>query len=271
MAGTVFIGGVQASYACLQALCELGQVPRFAVGYSPGWASRASGGTDLSPLAEQYGFELVTTRDVNDSSLVSGIEYLNPDLVWVIGWSQIVKPRLLHAPRHGCVGIHPTRLPQGRGRAAIPWTILKDLRTTASTMFFLNEGMDDGPVVGRVEFPVAERETALSLYRKHLQAHVQLVREHCFDLVAGRVEGFPQDKRVASYWPRRVPADGRIDWTQPVVEIDRLVRAVTRPYPGAFTDTRQGRVIIWRAEPELLAEMQASSGEWLSPGLPPAP
>jgi methionyl-tRNA formyltransferase len=244
----VFVGGVDISYACLEALCDIGLVPALAVGYDESRA-HASGYRDLGPLAERHGFPLERTGDVNEPSLVERIEALAPRSLFVIGWSQIVRPRLLSVPVHGSAGIHPTRLPEGRGRAPIPWTILKGLTETACTLFLLAEGVDDGPIVGQVPVAVDPREDAGTLYAKHRAAHVELLRAHAHELIEGTAAAREQDHAAATYWDRRRPEDGRIDWTAPAVEVDRLVRAVTRPFPGAFSDDGEGRTVIWRAEP----------------------
>jgi methionyl-tRNA formyltransferase len=216
----------------------------------------------MRPLADEHGLELVATANVNEEALVDRVRSLDPALIYVIGWSQLVKPPLLETPSQGCVGIHPTRLPEGRGRAPIPWTILKGLDRTASTMFTLTEGVDEGDVIGVVELEVDPREDATSLYAKHRDAHVELVRRHTRPLLDGSAERTPQDHDAATYWPKRDPEDGRIDWTLPAEEVDRLVRAVTRPFPGAFTDLPAGRETIWRAEPA--PGVEAEPGTWVS-------
>ncbi len=241
----VFVGGVDISHACLAALCELGLAPALAVGYDASRA-QASGYRDLGDLAERHGFPLVRAADLNDPQLVDRIEGLRPKLLYVLGWSQLVKPRLLAIPEHGAAGMHPTKLPEGRGRAPIPWTILKGLTETACTLFLLREGVDDGPVVAQVPVVVDPREDAGTLYAKHRAAHIELVREHTRALLDGTARPVEQDHAAATYWERRRPEDGRIDWTAPAIEVDRLVRAVTRPFPGAFTDDG---AVIWRAEP----------------------
>jgi methionyl-tRNA formyltransferase len=250
----VFVGGVEISHACLGTLCEQGLPPALAVGYDASRA-HASGYRDLGDLAERHGFPLVRTADVNAPELVDRIEALAPKLLYVLGWSQLIKPRLLGIPAHGAAGTHPTRLPEGRGRAPIPWTILKDLRETACTLFLLAEGVDDGPIVGQVAFAVDPREDAGTLYEKHRKAHLELLATHTPALLDGSARTVEQDHAAATYWERRRPEDGRIDWSAPAVEVDRLVRAVTRPFPGAFTDTG---AVIWRAEP--------ADGNGASPG-----
>jgi methionyl-tRNA formyltransferase len=243
----VFIGGVDVSYACLAALCEAGHVPSLAIAYDDSY-SHLAGFADFAPVARDHGFALERTREINGSLLRDRIRAAEPQVIFVIGWSQLLRPELLEIPRYGCVGIHPTRLPYGRGRAPIPWTILKDLRETASTMFFLTEGVDDGDVVGRVDIEIDSREDAGTLYAKHRAAHVRLVLTHVTALLEGQAPRTPQDHSLATIWPRRTPEDGRIDWSQDAQEIDRLVRASTRPFPGAFGDTSEGVLRVWRSE-----------------------
>jgi methionyl-tRNA formyltransferase len=241
-------------------LCELGETPALAVGYDASRAG-ATGFADFEALAERHGFDLVRTPDINDPDLVRRIDRIQPAVVFVIGWSQLVRSRLLDVPTHGCVGIHPTKLPEGRGRAPIPWTILKGLERTASTMFFLTEGVDDGDLIGQVEIDVAVREDAGTLYSKHRAAHVELIRRYYASLLKGTVVGSPQNHTDATVWPRRVPEDGRIDWDQSGEEVDRLVRAVTHPFPGAFTDRGSDRVTIWRSAPG--PHLGLSPGRWV--------
>jgi len=256
----VFVGGVDVSYACLAALCEMGHLPGLAVGYGEGFHG-ASAAADLEPLARKFGFPLLRVSNTNDPAVVHQIGALQPRLMYVIGWSQLIHKPLLDLPTYGCVGIHPTKLPEGRGRAPIPWTILKGLDQTASTMFFLTEGVDDGDVIGQIELVVEAREDAGALYDKHRAAHVELVRRHHEALVTGAADALPQEHRLATYWPRRRPEDGRIDWARPVDEVDRLVRALTHPFPGAFTEVDGQRAVIWRAEPA--AHVDAKPGSVL--------
>lgn len=245
---SVFIGGVEISRACLTALCEMGRAPALAIGYDASKAD-ASGYADLGDVCRRFDVPLVRTADVNAPEVVDRIRSVDPAVLLVVGWSQLVRRELLDVPRHGSVGLHPTRLPEGRGRAPIPWTIIKGLTDTACTLFYLTEGVDDGDIVAQVEVPLDPREDAGTLYEKHLHAHVRLLCENIDGLLSGTAPRIPQDHDRATYWPRRRPEDGRIDPSRPAVELDRLVRAVTRPFPGAFIDRDGGRLVIWRAEP----------------------
>jgi len=151
--------------------------------------------------------------------------------------------------RQGAIGMHPTLLPQGRGRAAIPWAILKGLDRTGVTMFKLDAGVDSGPVIAQREVAIGPRETATTLYARVEAAHRDLMRVAWANLSAGRVTLTPQDESLATYWPGRMPEDGRLLPTMTVAEADRLVRAVTEPYPGAFIDGPDGRLRVWEAVP----------------------
>lgn len=247
---SVFVGGVDVSRACLRTLCEQELAPALAIGYGPAHQG-ASGIADLEPVAREHGVEYMRVDDINEPGLIARIAALEPAVLFVIGWSQLVRRPLLDIPSVGSVGIHPTALPEGRGRAPIPWTIVKGLRRTASTMFFLTEGVDDGDVIGRVDIDVDPREDAGTLYAKHCSAHIELMHRHAMALLHGTAGRTPQDHDRATTWPRRCPEDGRIDPCRPVAEIDRLIRAVTRPFPGAFVDHGDERLLVWRAEPAL--------------------
>lgn len=244
----VLVGGVDVTLACLDALIESGIEPELVVGYADARA-QASGYVDIAGVAESRGLGAIRTSDINAPTTADAIQSIDAALMFVIGWSQLVGPELLGAPRYGSVGIHPTDLPTGRGRAPIPWTILKQLRTTASTLFFLTEGVDDGDVIDRVQIDVDARETAGTLYAKHRAAHAELVRGNAYRLLRGTAPSTRQDHAKATYWPKRSPEDGRIDWSADAEAIDRLVRAVTRPFPGAFTEIAGDPVTIWSGEP----------------------
>jgi methionyl-tRNA formyltransferase len=151
--------------------------------------------------------------------------------------------------------MHPTLLPRHRGRAAIPWAILSGLAKTGVTLFQIADGTaDSGPIVGQVEVPIAQDETATTLYDKVTAAHLELVREFVPKLLDGSAERVPQDTRRASAWPKRTPADGIIDWETRAPYLYDWVRAQTRPYPGAFTYLGEDKLVVWAARPVELEE-----------------
>jgi methionyl-tRNA formyltransferase len=209
-----------------------------------------SGQCSFHEIAAGLGARLIETADVNSPETIAALREADPDLIFVVGWSQLVMDEFIGLPRHGVFGMHPTLLPRHRGRAAIPWAILSGLAKTGVTLFQIADGTaDSGPVVGQVEVPIAHDETATTLDDKVTAAHLDLVREFVPQLVDGTAERKPQDTRRASTWPKRTPADGIIDWETRAPYLYDWVRAQTRPYPGAFTFLGEEKLVVWRARP----------------------
>lgn len=211
-----------------------------------------SGRVYLDQFCSERGIPLLKAKSVNSASIVREVQRQHIDWLFIIGWSQIAKPAVLSAPRHGCVGIHPTLLPQGRGRAPIPWAIIKGLPETGVTLFKLDEGVDTGPIIAQLRLPIAPDETATTLYDRVMDAHRALIGQAWPMFEAGRVVLTPQDPSRATDWPKRTPADGAILNTMTVADVDRLVRATTHPYPGAFYDEPGSgrRIRIWSGSVE---------------------
>ena len=191
--------------------------------------------------------EIILVADINSDEFLSEVRRLAPDIVFVIGWSQLCGPAFREAARGRVLGYHPAALPRLRGRGVIPWTILLDEKITASTLFWIDEGMDSGPLLAQRFFHIAPDETAASLYAKHMNALGGLLDETLPRLAVADCPGERQDDRLATWGGRRRPSDGRIDWHRPANEVERLIRAVGRPYPGAFAGDDDRRVTIWAA------------------------
>ena len=214
-----------------------------------------SGQCSFGEIAAELGARLIETVDVNSPDTIAAIREVDPDLIFVVGWSQLVLDEFIGLPRHGVFGMHPTLLPRHRGRAAIPWAILSGLAKTGVTLFEIADGTaDSGAIVGQVEVPIEHDETATTLYDKVTAAHLELVREYVPKLLDGTAERTRQDTRRASSWPKRTPGDGIIDWETRAPYLYDWVRAQTRPYPGAFTYLGEDRLIVWRARAVELEE-----------------
>ena len=109
----------------------------------------------------------------------------------------------------------------------------------------MDAGVDTGPILDQIAIPINENETATTLYEKVNLAHVQLSQQIFTKLLAGTLHPTPQDDTLATYWEGRKPEDGYLDPSMSSAEADRLVRATTRPYPGAFTYKEGKKYIIW--------------------------
>lgn len=210
-------------------------------------AGRHSDFVDLEPMAATAGVPIVRAADGNAPEAVAAVAALRADIAFVIGWSQICRPALVSAAGGRMVGYHPAPLPRLRGRAAIPWTILLREPISAASLFWVDDGIDSGPILGQQFFHVAADETATGLYALHMQALGRLLDCLLPALASGTAEAVPQDERHATWAARRTDLDGRIDWSLPADSVERLVRAVTRPYPGAFTGDDAERIRIFGA------------------------
>ncbi len=216
-----------------------------------------SGQCAFDDVAVRLDAALIETRDVNALETLNAIRKLEPELVFVVGWSQLVHDPFVALAREGVFGMHPTLLPRHRGRAPIPWAILTGLTRTGVTLFeIVDSTADTGAIVGQVAVDIAPDETATSLFARLADAHVGLVRELVPQLLSRTAPRIPQDPSRASSWPKRVPADGIIDWETRAPYLYDWVRAQTRPYPGAFTYLGQDKVIVWGARP---LELDASA------------
>ena len=241
---TAFVGAVEGSAIALDALISAGMAPGLVVTLPLELASRHSDFSDLEPYARAGGSDLLRVADINGSTTLDALGAFEPDLVLVIGWSQICKEKFRSIARLGNVGFHPAALPRLRGRAVIPWTILLGEHTTGASLFWLDDGIDSGPILLQEPIAVADDETARSLYSKQTGALAKLLPRAVELIRAGDPPRIPQDESRAVYCAKRTPEDGQIDWREPADDVVRLIRAVGDPYPGAFTHAAGRRLFI---------------------------
>jgi methionyl-tRNA formyltransferase len=240
----VLVGAVEGSRVALDALISAGHAPALVVTLPADLCDRHSDFADITRPALDAGCEVFHTSDINDGATIAAISRIRPDLVLVIGWSQICRQPFREIARLGTIGYHPAALPHLRGRGVIPWTILLGRKTTGSTLFWIDEGTDTGPILLQQAIQVGEDETALSLYRKHMAAMKQMIPQAIKALMSGNPPRVGQQHDLASYCAKRTPADGLIDWREPAARILTLIRAVGEPYPGAFTYDRGLKIVV---------------------------
>ncbi len=242
-----FVTCVRLGLSCIEEIYRLGGSLEVIFTLEDSMARGKSGRVYLDEFAENHGIPLIKIRHINEEAVRQEIRKRELDWLFIIGWSQIAGRHILDAPGLGCIGMHPTLLPKGRGRASVPWAILKGLPETGVTMFRLDEGVDTGDVIAHETIPMHENITATELYEKVNRAHIELIRKNWGRITDGTVIFKRQDESQATQWPGRRPEDGRITENMRVEEALRLIRAVTHPYPGAFYDDRDRRWRIWSA------------------------
>jgi len=245
MAKVGFVTCVQLGLSCMETIYRVGGSLDVIITLHDHLARGKSGRVYLDSFCTQHGIDLVKIKNVNEAIVLEQVQARDLDWLMIIGWSQIARAELLAAPRYGVLGVHPTLLPEGRGRAAIPWAILKGLERTGVTLFRLDAGVDTGDIVAQQVLEIAADETATTLYERVRRAHESLMEGVWPDLVARTIQLTPQDETRATEWPGRTPEDGRITPSMDCGAVDRLVRATTRPYPGAFWLEGERLYRIW--------------------------
>lgn len=243
---------VQIGLSCIEAILDNDGSFELLITLHDHKSKKKSGRIYLDEIAAATNTPLFKLNHINDEEVADVLSKYQIDWLFIIGWSQIASPELIKVPKKGVIGAHPTLLPVGRGRAAVPWAIIKGLDKTGVTFFKMDEGVDTGPILDQYEIPISSEETATELYSKINDAHVQLIRQIWPKLLSDSIEGRAQDETLATYWEGRTPADGQLFSTMTVEEADRLVRATTLPYPGAFIIENGTRKIIWRGSKKFI-------------------
>jgi methionyl-tRNA formyltransferase len=215
-----------------------------------------SGQCSFGEVAAWLDAQLHETRDINAAETLGAVRALDPELIFVVGWSQLVRDPFIELAREGVFGMHPTLLPRHRGRAPVPWAILSGLARTGVTLFEIVDATpDSGAIVGQAVVDIEPDETATTLFDRIVDAHVELIREYVPQLISRTAPRIQQDPTRASTWTKRAPADGIIDWETRAPYLYDWVRAQTRPYPGAFTYLGAEKVVVWKARPVELDEV----------------
>jgi methionyl-tRNA formyltransferase len=245
----VLAGSVHSSYLTLQALLRHRMRVAGVLGLSTERSAGVSGYTRLDALAREADVPYMDFDDLNAPAVVETVRSWAPDAFFIVGLSQMVKKELLAIPRLGCIGYHPTRLPEGRGRAPVAWMALEG-RSGASTFFVMNERADAGPILAQEPFAVSEKDYSADVERKLEAALVAALNRWLPRLKNGEWQAVPQDDTKATYYGKRSPEDGAIRWEWPAGKIGALVRAASHPYPGAFTFVDGRKMIVWRAQVE---------------------
>ncbi len=263
----VFVGAVHEAVPALDALLADARVEVVAVVTGPEATGAApSGAVDLAPQVAGTDVPLVRTTDINDPALVARLAALRPDLLVVAGWTRLLGEPLLAVPRRGCVGFHASMLPRHRGRAPVNWSILLGEAETGNTMMLLNAGVDTGAIVDQEPVPIGPDDTCGTVYERVGEAGARMLVRQLPGLLAGTAPRIPQDPDAGDLMPKRTPEMGVLDWDRSPREVHDWVRALTRPYPGAFTSVRGERVWVWRTADPRAAEVDEPPGTVLSVG-----
>jgi methionyl-tRNA formyltransferase len=257
----VFFGYSEVGYECLSLLLERADnvVALFTHEDNPNekiWFKTPA------VAAREKGIPIFTPEKVNTPEWIERIVALPPELILSVYYRNMISSKILALPRLGAFNMHGSLLPKYRGRAPINWAVLHGEPRIGMTLHRMVKAADAGAVVDQQGVAIGPRETAEQAFRKVLPCARQVLARQIDALLSGTAPETPQDDSQATYFGGRKPEDGRIDWTKTSREIFNLVRAVTDPYPGAFTDVGAARLMVWWAE----ADSPATRGPHGRPG-----
>ena len=235
-------------YACLETLLALGAEIAAVFTHEDDPAEEVWF-RSVRRLAEQSGLPVFTPERL-DADWVARLRVWEPDFLFSFYYRRLLPTAVLETARLGALNLHGSLLPRYRGRCPVNWVLINGERETGVTLHYMVARADAGDIVAQRRVPIADDDTAYTLYGKQTAAATELMREMYPRLCAGTAPRVPQDHRQATYCGGRRPADGVIDWTRSAREIYDLVRAVTHPYPGAFTSWGGRQLLIWSAQVE---------------------
>lgn len=193
-------------------------------------------------VAQEMGVEVHQPERVSSPQFVERLKVMEPDLIAVVAYGQLLRRNVLELPPKGCVNLHPSLLPKYRGAAPIQRAIIEGERVTGVTVIFLDEGEDTGDIIAQREVEILEDDTAVTLSERLARVGADLLIEVLREIDRGEVRRFPQDHSRATRAPKLSKEEGHIDWSMTSSQIDRLVRGV-QPWPGAYTFTPDGRML----------------------------
>ncbi len=193
------------------------------------------------------GLRILQPQKVKDADFINELESLNPSVIIVVAYGQILPSEILNLPEFGCVNIHASLLPKYRGAAPVNWAIINGEKTTGITIMLMDEGMDTGPVLLQEETEIGPGDTAGSLLQKLSKTGADLLIPAVRGLENGSIKAVPQSSE-ASYAPVFKKADGLIDWSKSAEELNDFIRGMN-PWPGAYSFIDKERFKILKALP----------------------
>ncbi len=253
-----WVGFHQEGIRALRSVLRVGYQVRGVVTLTESLRGKRSAAANYETICRQYGVPLRAVEHINHPESVAWLQALNPDILFVIGWSQILSAEVLSIPRLGAIGAHASLLPHNRGSAPVNWALIRGETTTGNSLIWLAEGVDEGDVIDQTTISIDPYATCETVYKKVATSNARMILRLLPELARGLRPGNPQAPGDDPVLPRRRPQDGGIDWSRPASEVYDFIRALTRPYPGAFSGLEGETMTCWKAA---LLPTEAALGE----------
>jgi len=263
---TVFIGSVLSSKVALETLIQNNIKVDLVCSLDEEASKNVSDYYPIHEIAEANNLPYLKFIKINSEETIHRIKEVNPDFIFVIGLSQLIPQEILDMANDYSIGFHPTPLPKNRGRAAIPWQIILGVEESMVSLFKLDEGMDSGDIIAQYPYKIDKTDYASDVYNKVCEAMKEALNECLSKMYNETIDFVKQNHDDATYLLVRRPEDGHVDWNKSAKEIETLIRATSRPYPGAFGIYKNNHVTIWKARAEVNTKVIGIPGQiaWIN-------
>jgi len=215
-------------------------------------------------LAASLNIPIFAPDNINHPIWVERIREMAPDILFSFYYRDIIRQPILDIPPKGCLNLHGSLLPAYRGRCPINWVLINGEKETGVTLHYMTPRPDDGDIAGQKKIFISDDDTAKTLHEKASNATADLLVEILPKIKSNTAPRIPQNHSAASYYGGRRPEDGEIVWTKTAAEVRNLVRALTRPYPGAFSYLRDRKCLFWSVKETSHKQADKAPGTILS-------
>lgn len=244
----VLLCATNRGYRFAQKLFDIGLGHRFTVVSFRETAWEPPFIADIRLLTEANGHRFIEARNVARPSLYEFWQETPVDLLFMVSWRYLVPVEVYSRARLGSYVFHDSLLPKYRGFAPTVWSIINGEKETGVTLFRTAEDLDAGDIVEQRRIAIAETDTIADVIERVTKTYLDVAEEAFASLLDGSATSYPQNHDDATYTCKWTPADSIIDWKKCAVAIFNLIRATSRPYPGAYTYLDGRKLIIWSAE-----------------------
>lgn len=202
----------------------------------------------VAAIANEKNIPLFYSSNVKSSDYPQVLQQIKPDIAFAIGWRYLITKEAYIIPPQGTLIIHDSLLPKYRGFAPMNWAIINGEEKTGVTLFHIAEGVDCGPIVAQLATDIQLDDTAKTVDERLIKLYEEIIVNYLAEVKVGNVHCVEQNEVEATYCCKRTPEDGEINWQQSALQIYNLIRALTHPFPGAYTTLKGKKLYIWKAE-----------------------
>ena len=202
----------------------------------------------ISAIAKEQNIPISYSTEVKSSGYAALLQQIQPDIAFAIGWRYLITKEAYTIPPKGTLIIHDSLLPKYRGFAPMNWAIINGEKETGVTLFHIAEGVDSGPIIDQLSTEIHLHDTAQTVDERIIKLYGQIIIKNLPLLASTQSAGIPQNEEQATYTCKRTPEDGEIHWHHTAEQIYNLIRGLTHPFPGAYTNLHGKKIYIWGAE-----------------------